>query len=524
MKKCILLAVFGFILNSFPQVVNDNLGFNKKQIHTLEKVKSKHVENDLLVTLNKDISKKKKDFSANDFDLPGCNQVVVLSKSIREAIDKNTIRSVEVKENYKAIVKITIKQDKFDLEDIKEKLLNIDGVESVSYNNVYESSSSSVADYSSTVSYDWGINKINGYSAKSLSYGSKKPIQIGVLDHGIDGAHTYLYDNLYHNNYNQAHVDCSSGNGYTYLTTPTCTDSHGTHVAGVIGSKHNNTYNTEGVAKNVELISIKMFQDNTQNLLSSSIIQAVSYATSINLPIINFSATNPYYNQAECDAFSQYSGLIVCSAGNELINLDSEGTRSSYPTKYGLSNLISVGASDDSDYYWLTESSSNSQGSSGVTNTNVIGSNYGQNSVHVFAPGDSIWSTIRNNGYGYMSGTSMAAPYVSGLAALCLSRNYTLTPVQIKNYIVGNVDTVSILQNRCSSGGRINAYKTISAIPVVHEHYYKDHYVKGVLTYKNMHKSYCDCGDFVYEYHVANSGGTTCIYCNASMSGGIIGG
>ena len=88
MKKCILLAVFGFILNSFPQVVNDNLGFNKKQIHTLEKVKSKHVENDLLVTLNKDISKKKKDFSAKDFDLPGCNQVVVLSKSIREAIDK----------------------------------------------------------------------------------------------------------------------------------------------------------------------------------------------------------------------------------------------------------------------------------------------------------------------------------------------------------------------------------------------------------------------------------------------------
>lgn len=523
MKKIVLLAVLGFVLNVFPQNTNNSLDSIQKQNRTFEKFKEKHVENELLVTLNKDISKKKKGFSAKDFNLPGCDEVIVLSKSIKDAIDKKTIKSLEVIENYKAILKISIKHDKFDLEKIKENLMSVEGVESVSYNNIYEDSSSAVSE-SRTVSYDWGINKINGYSAKSLSYGSKKPIQIGVLDHGIDGTHTYLYNNLYHNDYNQAHVDCSSGNSYTYLTTPTCTDSHGTHIAGVIGSKHNSSYNTEGVAKNVELISIKMFQDNTQSLLSSAIIQAVSYATSINLPIINFSATNPYYNQSERDAFSQYSGLIVCSSGNELINLDSEGTRSSYPTKYGLSNLISVGASDDSDYYWLTESSSNSQGSSGITNTDVIGSNYGQNSVHVFAPGDSIWSTIRNNGYGYMSGTSMAAPYVTGLAALCLSRNYTLTPTQIKNYIVGNVDVISGLQNRCSSGGRINAYKTISAIPVVHEHYYKDHYVKGTLTYKNMHKSYCDCGNYIYEYHVANSSGNTCMYCNASMSGGIIGG
>ena len=93
-------------------------------------------------------------------------------------------------------------------------------------------------------------------------------------------------------------------------------------------------------------------------------------------------------------------------------------------------------------------------------------SNYGTEVVDIFAPGTSIWSTMKNNDsdYACWSGTSMAAPYVTGVAALLKSINPTLTPAQIKAAILDNADHITALNTYCPYGRRLNAYKAALAV------------------------------------------------------------
>lgn len=130
--------------------------------------------------------------------------------------------------------------------------------------------------------------------------------------------------------------------------------------------------------------------------------------------------------------------LFVAAAGNNGLNADS---RPFYPASYGaapynLANVISVGASNNKDQKpsW---------------------SNYGAKSVDLFAPGDNIYRTPPNSGYGAKSGTSMACPYVSGACALVWSYNLALDYQAIKDRIY-RVDAKSAFSGKCVTGGRLN--------------------------------------------------------------------
>ncbi|MFZ3103008.1 MAG: S8 family serine peptidase [Desulfitobacteriaceae bacterium] len=90
-------------------------------------------------------------------------------------------------------------------------------------------------------------------------------------------------------------------------------------------------------------------------------------------------------------------------------------------------------------------------------------SNYG-NKVNVAAPGESIISILPNNQYAFEDGTSMATPFVTGVAALLKSKSSELTPNQIKNIIISNVKKISGLTNYVSSGGIVNAYSSLMKI------------------------------------------------------------
>ena len=143
-------------------------------------------------------------------------------------------------------------------------------------------------------------------------------------------------------------------------------------------------------------------------------------------------------------AIAAYDGLFVAGAGN---NANNNGINPFYPAAYDLPNIISVGATDSSDNRWYY-------------------SNYGANSVDIFAPGSMIWSTIPTDiyytGYVSASGTSFSTAFVAGVAALIMSVKPNMEPIDIKNCILYSADTITALNGLCLTGGRLNAYQAVA--------------------------------------------------------------
>lgn len=184
--------------------------------------------------------------------------------------------------------------------------------------------------------------------------------------------------------------------------------------------------------------------DSSGGYSEANAIKAVEYADEKGIQILNFSlGTYTDFLSSLKVAIQNYSGLFVCSAGNKGLNTDNNHH---YPSKYNnLPNLISVGASNSSDSRWISSASAES-------------SNYGKTTVDIFAPGSSIYCCAPGQTYTHKSGTSMAAPFVTGVAALILGKYPNLTASQIKSRILNNAESVSSLSNLCVSGGRLNAY------------------------------------------------------------------
>jgi subtilisin family serine protease len=99
-----------------------------------------------------------------------------------------------------------------------------------------------------------------------------------------------------------------------------------------------------------------------------------------------------------------------------------------------------------------------------INNKLIRSSNWGKTKVDVTAPGENIFSTLPNGRYGFMTGTSQATAFVSGIAALLLAKDPTLTPAKIKEIIRGSVDQYSELKDKVAAGGRVNARKALLAL------------------------------------------------------------
>lgn len=207
-----------------------------------------------------------------------------------------------------------------------------------------------------------------------------------------------------------------------------------------------------GVCWNVELISLKVAHG--AYVESGSLIAAIDYAQQIGIPILNISIAGNTYRPELYQQIENFSGLVVCGAGNEGTDNDSNPY---YPASYNCDNIISVGSCS----------------SHGIASTF---SNYGKTTVDIFAPGEHIVScypiqqcnlglhdpnTHIADGYHKMSGTSMAAPYVAGVAALILSLYSDITVEEIKARILDYSQPLVQLNNLCVTGGRLNAYMAL---------------------------------------------------------------
>jgi subtilisin family serine protease len=243
-------------------------------------------------------------------------------------------------------------------------------------------------------------------------------------------------------------------------------ESHGTHVAGIIAAERNNGKGANGVANNVALMSIRAVPNGDE--YDKDIALGIRYAVDNGAKVINGSFGKSFSPNAQWvyDAIVYAASkdvLFVHAAGNDGNNLD-DPQNPNFPNDQinngpeMADNVITVGA--------LTSK----YGGDMVASF----SNYGAINVDVFAPGAAIYSTVPDNGYEYMGGTSMAAPAVAGVAALIRSQYPDLTAPQVKKIIMqsgvptssavvlsGDPAKVTPFSKISTSGKMVNAYNAL---------------------------------------------------------------
>ena len=244
---------------------------------------------------------------------------------------------------------------------------------------------------------------------------------------------------------------------------------HGTHVTGIIGAERGNGKGMDGIADNVRIMMIRAVPNGDEH--DKDIALAIRYAVDNGAKVINMSfgknlsPEKPWVDSAVKYAESK-GVLLIHAAGNDNADVD---TTDNFPSpnflhsNYTASNWITVGASSDP----LAEP--------GYQSYTASFSNYGKKEVDVFAPGTRIYSTLPGgNKYGNLQGTSMAAPVVTGVAALILEYYPNLTPQQVKYCIEksavappvkvkkpGSEDELVNLSDISKSGGIINAFEAL---------------------------------------------------------------
>ena len=292
---------------------------------------------------------------------------------------------------------------------------------------------------------------INAPEAWDITTGDTNII-VGVLDSGIDYNHPDLEDNIWTNwdeipnngidDDNNGYVDDIHGwDFYNNDNDPMDDFYHGTHVAGTIGAVSNNGIGIGGVAWNVRMMALK-FLDNFGEGPTSAAISAVEYATENGASLTNNSWGGGSYTQALYDAIAEADAanvLFVAAAGNDTKDNDKY---SYFPSNYELPNILTVASTDRND-------------------TISTFSNWGLNTVDITAPGTSILSTLPNNTYGILNGTSMATPHVSGAVVLAWAQFPGFSNQQIKNQILGSGDQKDRFSGLVSSGSRLNLYNAV---------------------------------------------------------------
>ncbi len=290
----------------------------------------------------------------------------------------------------------------------------------------------------------WGISRCSS------------DVVVAVLDTGVDYTHPDIKQNIWQNSAEVLDGKDNDGNGYIDDTMgwdfvnndndpmDDDTDGHGTHVSGIIAARGNNQNGIAGVCWYLKILPLKVL-DSSGNGVISDVLEAIDYAIDKGVRVINASYVGNTPSQDEYNAIKKAGDagiLFVVASGNNLSNGVDIDTDPVYPAAYDLPNIITVAASDmDDNIAWF--------------------SNYGQQSVDVSAPGVNIISLYPGGGYQFLSGTSMATPFVTGLAALIWSIDQRFSYSQVKSIILNTADIISSQKGLTLTAGRVNAYRAL---------------------------------------------------------------
>ena len=303
----------------------------------------------------------------------------------------------------------------------------------------------------------WGHNKIDALGAWNKTNGAAGTV-VAVLDTGIDLSHPDLAAAVYRNTAEIAGNgidDDGNGftddvNGYDFFSNdndPSDTGGHGTHVSGTIAAVVNGS-GMQGVAYGAKILPLRFIGPNSGS--TSDAIRAVNYVTLMkqrgaNITAINASFGGGGYNQVMFNAIQTAgeNGIVfVAAAGNGINGIGVDlGQNVVYPANYDLPNIVTVGATQQDDAL-------------------TTFSNFGT-AVDIAAPGFSIQSTVPGGGYGYLSGTSMAAPHVAGAIAMIKATNPGFSMTQAIDALFSSADVVAGLN--VQGGRRLNLAKAVGA-------------------------------------------------------------
>lgn len=294
---------------------------------------------------------------------------------------------------------------------------------------------------------------VNAEAMWALQRGNSN-IVIGIIDTGIDTNHPDLVANIWVNSGEirgngidddrNGYIDDINGiNAIRNNGNPLDDNVHGTHVAGTIGASGNNGLGVVGIAQSVKMIGCKFLSSGGSGSAADA-IKCLEYFSALKSRAqnpVNLVATNNSWggggsSRAMLDAIKVHERqgiLFLAAAGNDGSNNDFVD---SFPANYEVSNIISVAATDASDRL-------------------ASFSNYGKSKVHIAAPGVNILSTTLNGKYGQLSGTSMATPHVTGLAAIIASHYPNATPENIRNLIIAGGQKIEATRNTTISGRRM---------------------------------------------------------------------
>lgn len=295
---------------------------------------------------------------------------------------------------------------------------------------------------------NWGAKDISAPFAWQQGLGGKGII-VAVIDTGADVNHPQLIHQIAYNDNEipnngidddaNGYIDDYSGYNFINDSNDVIDNSmHGTHVSGIIAAEHSDTdivtgY-VQGIAPTTKILPLKFLDSNGGGLISGA-IKAIDYAVSRGAKIINASWGGPSCSEAlgaKINSLVEQDVLFVAAAGNNGNNLNQYPE---FPAAFLFSSQITVGA--------ITAL----KGMAGF-------SNYSWSCVQLFAPGAEIFSTTPNNSYTPLDGTSMAAPFVSGAAAVLWSYKPSASMMQIRQALL---ESTTYDQNYANvTQGRLN--------------------------------------------------------------------
>jgi len=417
MKKCVLTIFTFFVLalSSFLVVLAQQEGF-EEIIYSYATINDDYDGGSVLVVMDKNtggINKVHKESFFGNFPKEYVKDLTELTIDIKEALIDE--------ENFRQILQIKLPENsKENALNVIRQLEKINGIKYAGPNYAYYTIATVPND--PDFGLQWGLTNIKAPEAWDITQGSNN-VRVGIMDTGI-ASHSDLNANLVSGwSFNNSGTEDSHG--------------HGTHIAGIVGAVGNNNEGISGVNWNISLVPLKIANDATSYVADA--ISAINYAKNNNIPILNYSWGGSYNDTTLFNAIKGYSGLFVCAAGNDNQNIN---TSPVYPASWSWSNIITVGASD-------------------IYDNRAWFSNFSATAVDLFAPGDSIYSTRYLGGYRYGDGTSYAAPFVAGVAALIKSHTNMHTP-QIKAIILNNVTPKSSLNGMCRTKGILNAHQALA--------------------------------------------------------------
>lgn len=318
----------------------------------------------------------------------------------------------------------------------------------------------------------WAFNSTAGMSVTEaydkLPSATAEEVIVAVVDTGVDHNHEDLKDIMWTNEKeiagngidddNNGYIDDIHGintlvrDAQGNATMDTMAGHwHGTHVSGTIAATQNNGIGITGVASNVKIMAIRTVPNDSDEL-DSDIVEAYKYAAKNGARLINCSFGKQVNEGGMVvrdvidEIGKKYNTLVIASAGNDStgpFNWHNNDLKPKYPASFDSENLLVI-------------ASTTSSGSLSSF------SNIGIKTVDLAAPGSNIYSTINGNKYGMASGTSMASPNATGVAAMILGYNPKLSATELKAVLMKSSTPVAAFKTQIVSGGRVNLKSALS--------------------------------------------------------------